>query len=663
MMKTNKIFISCLLAGASLCAHAQQTAIKALADGHYHGAKQQLVEFMQGYNIDEDTQRDAEALVLICDYVTDAPNTDINMEAWLLDGKMSRYANVISILRRNLLIKENKTDEALQWFFNEEEHEQAATPLAYPLTRLSEEMNSFNEVMYRLAGEHLYDKGEWQEAASYLEAGEKTRTALYKLGMCHYNLGSFDKARTSLIKSAESNNDEMAQNAWLHTGVASLQLKKKTDAQTAFMNAAHMDTSRTLKEMAMYDYALTLHEQSSPQTVKVMEEFLNEFPSSQYAAPVSQCLTEAYMSKKDYSKALQAINKVKTPNAEAQNDKQMVLYNLAFQELNANHIQQALTYAGEAVALGNKNAEAYAEAFYIKGDCNYRLGNYSQAANDLNTAINLGTQTANGKLKNNTYAVYSLAYAMYKLQKYNSAINQFSKVAKADDASSPMKADALNRLGDTYLNMRNYDEAEKAYAQAKATDHSLGDYSMLQQAYIEGLKGNYSRKVDIINEMKNEYAHSSLTTKALYEQGRAYVLSGNLEEATTIFQSIIVRYPGNEYAQKAQEELSNMAANIAIQDSITAAQDSIENAAAMAPVMEAQAMYEAKQYKEAEQHLNKAIDKGITRPYWLARAFVLLSDVYKAEGRDIEARQTLESLRANYKEDDDIKKMIEERMK
>lgn len=662
-MKTNKIFISCLLAGASLCVHAQQTAIKALANGHYHGAKQQLVEFLQGYNIDEDTQRDAEALVLICDYVTDTPNTAINMETWLLDGKMSRYANVISILRRNQLIKENKIDEALQWFFNEEEHEQVVTPLAYPLTRLSEEMNSFNEVMYRLAGEHLYDKGEWQKAVPYLEAGEKTRTALYKLGMCHYNTGSFDKARASLIKSADSSNDEMAQNAWLHTGIASLHLQKKADAQTAFMNAAQMDASHSLKEMAMYDYALTLHEQSSPQTVKVMEDFLNEFPASQYATPVSQCLTEAYMSKKDYTKALQTINKVKAPNAEAQNDKQMVLYNLAFQELNANRIQQALTYAGEAVALGNKNAEAYAEAFYIKGDCNYRLGNYSQAANDLNTAINLGAQTTNGKLKNNTYAVYSLGYAMYKLQKYNSAINQFSKVAKADDASSPMKADALNRLGDTYLNMRNYDEAEKAYAQAKATDHSLGDYSMLQQAYIEGLKGNYGRKVDIIKEMRNEYAHSSLTTKALYEQGRAYVLSGNLEEATTTFQSIVVRFPGNEYAQKAQEELSNMAANIAIQDSIAAAQDSIENATAMAPVVEAQAMYEAKQYKEAEQHLNNAIDKGIARTYWLARAFVLLSDVYKAEGRDIEARQTLESLKANYKKDDDIKKMIEERMK
>lgn len=662
-MKTNRLFISWLLASACICAHAQQTAIKAFADGHYHGARQQLVEYLEKTTVNEDNKRDAEALILICDYVTNVAGTADSMEEWLENARTSQYAEAISMLRRNLLIKEQRFDEALQLFFANEGKSPISTPLAYPLTRMSEEMSSFNEAMYRLAGEHLYDKAQWQKAATYLEAGEKTRTALYKLGMCYYNQGAFDKARANLIKAAENANDEMAQNAWLHTGIASLRLIKKTDAQTAFMNAAQMNASKSLKEMAMYNYALTLHEQNSPQTVKVMEDFLNEFPTSQYATPVSQCLTAAYMSKKDYNKALQAISKVQAQNTDAQNDKQTVLYNLAFQELNSGRIEQALAYAGEAVALGNKNAETYAEAYYIKGDCNYRQGNYSQAANDLNTAINLGGQTANGKLKNNTYAIYSLGYALYKQQKYNAAINQFSKVTTASDASASMKADAFNRQGDSYLNMRNYDEADKAYAQAKATDHNLGDYSMLQQAYIEGLRGNYGRKVEILDKLRGEYTLSSLTAKALFEQGRAYVLSGKTDEATTIFQSIVVRFPGNEYAQKAQDELSNLATNIAIQDSIAAVQDSIENAAAMAPVMAAQALFEANNYQAAEQQLNAAIDKGIGRPYWLARAFVLLSDIYKAEGRAIEAKQTLESLKANYKEDDDIKKMIEERMK
>ena len=106
-----------------------------------------------------------------------------------------------------------------------------------------------------------------------------------------------------------------------------------------------------------------------------------------------------------------------------------------------------------------------------------------------------------------------------------------------------------------------------------------------------------------------------------------------------------------------------MAANIAIQDSIAAAQDSIATEQAKAPVLAAQALYDAREYAQAEQQLNQAIDAGIGKSYWLARAFILLSDIYKAEERIVEARQTLESLKANYKDDDDIKEMIEERLK
>ena len=48
--------------------------------------------------------------------------------------------------------------------------------------------------------------------------------------------------------------------------------------------------------------------------------------------------------------------------------------------------------------------------------------------------------------------------------------------------------------------------------------------------------------------------------------------------------------------------------------------------------------------------------------YWLARSFVLLSDVYVKLGRTMEARQYLLSLQQNYQADDDIASMIESRL-
>ena len=658
------MLLSWLMATLALCIQAQQTAVKMVADGHYQGARQQFERFLDDADEGDKGYEDAEALSLVCDYVLGAPGTADRLGEWTEEYPLSQYAEVLRVFRRNLLVKEQRFDEALESFFDDEaKGVDIETPLPYPLTGLSDEVSSYNNVLYRLAGEKLYDEGRYEQALGYLDAGEKTRTSQYKLGMCYYHLGRFDAAYNTLVESASIDQDEMAQNAWLHAGIAALQLQQKENAQKAFLSASQMNQNPALREQALYNYALTLHEQESPNTVTVMEQFLNDFPSSKYATPISQCLTEVYMQKKNYSKALSAINRVQAPDATTQADKQKVLYNLAFRELSQNKVQDALTYATQAIALGKQDAEAYAEAYYVKGDCNYRLGNYAQAASDLNTAINLGQQTPNGKLKNSGYALYSLGYAHFKQQKYNAAITEFQKITELSSATNQVKADALNRIGDCYLNMRNYDEANANYVKAKATDHTMGDYSMLQQAYIEGLRGNYDKKVEIINQMNAEYPTSSQSAKALYEQGRAYVLSGKDDEAAAVFSSISLRYPGSEYAKKAGEELANMAANIAIQDSIAAAQDSIATEAAKAPVVAAQKLFNAGQYQQAEQQLNKAIDAGIGKPYWLARAFILLSDIYKAEGREVEAKQTLESLKANYKEEDDIKGMIDQRLK
>ena len=663
-MKEKRMFlVPLLMVGSALCMQAQQTAVKAVADGHYFGARQQFERFLDEHE-DEKGSEDAEALMLVCDYVLGSAGTADRIGEWTESHPLSQYGDVLRVFRRNLLIKESRFEEALSMFFEDEENGfSLETPLPYPLTGLSEEACSYNNVLYRLAGEKLYDEGQYHRALPYLEAGEKTRTSWYKLGMCYYNGGAFDKAQTALAEAAGNNEDEMAQNAWLHAGIAALQQKKTSEAQQAFLKASRMYANPALREQALYNYSLTLHGQQSPNTVTVMEQFLQEFPSSQYATAVSQCLTEVYMTKKDYTKALSAIRRVQTPNADTQAEKQKVLYNLAFENLSRNKVQDALTYATQAVTLGNQDAEAYAEAYYLRGDCNYRLGNFEQAANDLNTAINLGRKTPSGALKNQEYAQYSLGYALFKQQKYNAAIEQFQKIAEATGGNGAMRADAYNRIGDCYLNMRNYDEANANYELAKKTDHTLGDYSMLQMAYIEGLRGNYAKKVQIINQMTAEYPASAQGAKAMFEQGRAYVLSGQEDEAAAVFRTLGIRYPQSEYAQKAREELENMAANIAMRDSIAAAQDSIATEAAKAPVLAAQQLFNAGQYQQAEQQLNKAIDEGIGKPYWLARAFILLSDIYKAQGRAVETKQTLESLKANYKEDDDIRMMIEERLR
>ena len=57
------------------------------------------------------------------------------------------------------------------------------------------------------------------------------------------------------------------------------------------------------------------------------------------------------------------------------------------------------------------------------------------------------------------------------------------------------------------------------------------------------------------------------------------------------------------------------------------------------------------------------VESGTPHRYWLARGFILISDIYAAQGKDFEAREYLEALRENYPEkDSDIFLMIDSRL-
>ena len=76
----------------------------------------------------------------------------------------------------------------------------------------------------------------------------------------------------------------------------------------------------------------------------------------------------------------------------------------------------------------------------------------------------------------------------------------------------------------------------------------------------------------------------------------------------------------------------------------------------------AQYYYDSKQFDNCEKEILSYIEASTPHSYWLARSFVLLSDIYAKLDRKLEARQYLLSLKQNYQADDDIAGMIESRL-
>ena len=78
------------------------------------------------------------------------------------------------------------------------------------------------------------------------------------------------------------------------------------------------------------------------------------------------------------------------------------------------------------------------------------------------------------------------------------------------------------------------------------------------------------------------------------------------------------------------------------------ADDAADIFGAKSAVEASAALLEQGNAKRALEVAKKFVNSGSPHRYWVARGFIVLSDAYKAQNKEFEARQYLEALRDNY---------------
>ena len=414
--------------------------------------------------------------------------------------------------------------------------------------------------MKRIAGEAAYGMKDYADAISSLEAYRietqvPERKAMYKLGMAYFYTGVYSKA-AGRLGAATGVKDALAQNASLHMGLAYLQLKDRNRARMAFEQASSTGFDRAVKEQALYNYALCIHETSySPfaESVTVFERFLNEFPNSPYAEKVNNYLVEVYMNTRSYDAALRSIAKIRQPGERILEAKQKLLFRVGTQAFAQARFDQAANYFTQSLQLGRYNAKTKADAYYWRGEAKYRKEQYGAAAADYRQYLEFATDKHSEEYG---LALYSLGYTAFKQKQYEQALTWFSRCVLAGAVKErKVVADAYNRMGDCNFYDRRFEKARELYAQAVNVDSSFGDYSLFQEAFVKGLQRNYIGKIESLNQLLATYPASQYIDDALYEQGRAYVQMEDNANAIGRYSLLVERYPDSPLARKAANEI------------------------------------------------------------------------------------------------------------
>ncbi len=422
--------------------------------------------------------------------------------------------------------------------------------------------------MHRIEGSAHYHYGKYREAMDdlnqYLQTtadGSPRRDALYMQGMACYRCGAFSQVPALLGRAtATGHDDALAQNAYLHMGLAYLHMGDKAKARMAFEQAAASDADPHVKEQAAYNYVLCIHDTSYSafgESVTVFEKFLNDFPGSAYADRVSSYLVDVYMSTRSYEAALKSIERIKQPTPQILRAKARIQFQLGAQAFANTDFTQALDRFRQARAtasgLGSGAKSILCDALYWEGETLYRLGQMPQAARCF--ADYLATTTdKDGK----TFALahYNLGYIAFHRKDYATATSHFLRFLQADRGEdAAIQADACNRIADCYLQDRRFDEAARYYTRAEGLGTASGDYSLYQLALVAGLRKDYNGKIALLDRLAGKYPQSPYNVDALYEKGRSYVQANNNARAIDTFRQLAESYPESPVSRKAVAEI------------------------------------------------------------------------------------------------------------
>ena len=332
-----------------------------------------------------------------------------------------------------------------------------------------------------------------------------------------------------------------------------------------------------------------------------------------------------YYQSEDYNRAIEAYKLVITryPGSE---EARLAMRDLKSIYVDANRVDEFAALASQMPGQIRFEASEQDSLTYIAAEKVYMKGDIQPAKTSFERYLQSYPEGAFG-----LNAHYYLCLIGKEQKDDDAVLLHAGKLLEYPD--SPYAEEALPMHAEILFNRQQYNLALADYKQlqARATNDSrrqLGTTGVLRCAVL--LKDDVETihaATALLDETK---LSPELKNEALYYRAKAYL------------------------NQKAWQK--------AVADLKLLAEDTRTLYGAEAKYLLAQYLYDNGDYAAAEKEVLQFIEQSTPHAYWLARSFVLLSDVYVAMDKKLDARQYLLSLQQNYQADDDIAGMIEERL-
>ena len=515
-----------------------------------------------------------------------------------------------------------------------------------------------------------YRNGNYRKAASgYSEFLKTADAADDNYGLANYGYGyslfrqrKYSEAKAAFTKftNLRSSESSMKADAYNRIGDCLYYSKNYSEAEHYYEKGTGIEGVKADYSLFQKGFMLGLQRRHK-EKIAIMDKVIDNFPSSVYAPKAIYEKAQAYIALNDNGKAEAAFAELMEsyPNSAEARQGQLQLAML----LNAiGRKDEALDQYKSLIAKSPTSEEAkvavedlkvmYASAGDIGGFTSFMKSVDSSYKVDGNEMDRLSFQSAEnaylagdgtGKLESylKSYpggqycgqASFYLAENAYKQKSYGNALRYIEKALEAAPDAAYAET-ALVMQGEILLSEDKAEQARAAYVKlrSKASTEANRQAALLGLFRVARDSGDDSDVLAYAYQLLSSFSLDA-ETAAEVRYGRASVLAsqGKKNEAVDDYKEL-AKDPNSLYGAIASVELS-------------------------------QIYYDEGKLDSAEKQLNKLINSGTPHQYWMARGFILLSDVYKKRGDNFQAREYLESLKENYPgKEADIFEMIDTRL-
>lgn len=477
--------------------------------------------------------------------------------------------------------------------------------------------------------------------------------ALYNIGYCYFQTGRMDDARFQFAKFTElyPTADSYRADAFNRIGDANYSQRQFAYAIANYEKAAALKSIE--QYYADYQRAIALGITGDKAAKATLLKSIISADRGDYVDDATYELGREYIAAEDYSGGAGQLEQFvgKYPHSplymQALSDLGLAYLNLGDKTRSLKYYEKVVSSAPQSaeakdalqgirdIYISNGDAEAYfayAAKVGAEGDLNsiardslsfasarkiYMSGNTSSAEKSLRSYLKSypkGYYTAD--------ALYYLTDCYLKSDNTDAAIDALSELSKS--GNSQYATDALQRLSRMTYSKGLYAESADAYRRLYAVAHTEKERAEAVTGYVRATIE--SKDAEAILKMSDEVPTLADVSESAHRESQfakaKILLARNLNaDALHIFKSL------------------------------SADVSTVEGAEAKYYVIENE--FKLGHLDEAEKMIYAFSDKNSAQAYWLAKAFILLGDIYVARADTFQARATYQSVADGYSPADD----------